>query len=112
MRLLLLVPFVQYGFFLWGWYAWQPYFLDLLETDAVWVAGVISAFLSLATMGGNSLVGFVTRLADRPDAVPDAVWAEAARHYDERGLAGLVLHVATTNVFNRLNVATRQVPGQ
>lgn len=53
----------------------------------------------------------VTRLADRPDAVPDEVWDEAARHYDEQGLAALVLYVATTNLFNRLNVSTRQIAG-
>jgi AhpD family alkylhydroperoxidase len=50
-----------------------------------------------------------TRLADRDDAVPDAVWNEAARHYDEKGLAALVLWIALTNVFNRLNVSTGQV---
>jgi alkylhydroperoxidase family enzyme len=53
----------------------------------------------------------VTRLADRPDPVPDAIWDEAARHYDERALAGLLLWIATTNVYNRLNVPTRQVAG-
>ena len=53
----------------------------------------------------------VTRLSDRADPVPDEIWDEAARHYDERGLAALVLMIATTNVFNRLNVATRQVAG-
>jgi len=31
--------------------------------------------------------------------------------YDEPALAALVLSIATTNVFNRLNVATRQVAG-
>ena len=58
-----------------------------------------------------ALAESVTRLSDREDPVPDAVWNEAARHYDERGLASLVLAIATTNVFNRLNVATRQVAG-
>jgi AhpD family alkylhydroperoxidase len=52
-----------------------------------------------------------TRLADRPDPVPDAIWNEAARHYDEKGLAALVLWIALTNVFNRLNVSTSQVAG-
>src|SRR5262252_531923 len=51
----------------------------------------------------------VTRLSDRPDPVPDYVWHDAARHYDERGLASLLLAIATINVWNRLNVATRQV---
>ena len=50
----------------------------------------------------------MTRLSDKADAVPDAVWKEAARHYDERQLAALVLWVATTNFFNRINVTTRQ----
>src|SRR5262245_57867641 len=53
----------------------------------------------------------VTRLSDRPDPVPDQVWDEAARHYDERGLATLVLAIALTNVWNRINVSTRQVAG-
>ena len=43
--------------------------------------------------------------------MPDAIWDEAARHYDERALAGLLLWIATTNVYNRLNVPTRQVAG-
>jgi AhpD family alkylhydroperoxidase len=58
-----------------------------------------------------ALAESVTRLADRPDAVSDEVWDEAAKHYDERGLAALVLHIATTNLFNRLNAATRQTAG-
>lgn len=58
-----------------------------------------------------ALAEAVTRLADRPDPVPDEIWVEAARHYDEEGLAVLLLQIATTNVFNRLNVPTRQVAG-
>jgi AhpD family alkylhydroperoxidase len=58
-----------------------------------------------------ALTESVTRLADRPDAVSDEVWDEAAKHYDEQGLAALVLHIATTNLFNRLNASTRQIAG-
>jgi AhpD family alkylhydroperoxidase len=58
-----------------------------------------------------ALAEAVTRLSDRADPVPDEIWDEAARHYDERGLAALVLMIATTNVSNRLNVTTRQVAG-
>jgi AhpD family alkylhydroperoxidase len=58
-----------------------------------------------------ALAEAVTRLSDRPDAVPDAVWAEAARHYSERELAALVLWIATANLFNRLNATTKQVAG-
>jgi AhpD family alkylhydroperoxidase len=53
----------------------------------------------------------VTRLDDRPDPVPDELWERARGHYDERGLATLLLMIAVTNVFNRLNVPTRQPPG-
>jgi len=43
--------------------------------------------------------------------VPDEIWDEAARHYDGPALAALILSITTTNVFNRLNLTTRQVAG-
>ncbi len=55
MRLLMAVSFFQAGFMAWGFYAWQPYFLELLGRDAVWVAGVIAAALALATIAGNAV---------------------------------------------------------
>lgn len=54
----------------------------------------------------------VTRLSDREDPVPDEVWDEATRHYDERALASILLWIAMTNVWNRLNVSTRQIAGK
>jgi|SRR5437016_2672058 len=59
-----------------------------------------------------ALTEAVTRLSDRPDPVPDEIWDEAARHYDEPALAGLILSIALINVWNRLNVSTRQVAGE
>ena len=59
-----------------------------------------------------ALAEAVTRLCDRSDPVPDEIWKEAACHYDESALASLVLWIATTNVWNRLNVATKQVAGE
>jgi alkylhydroperoxidase family enzyme len=59
-----------------------------------------------------ALAEAVTRLSDRPDPVPDEVWNEAARHYDERGLASLILWISMTNVWNRLNATTKQVAGE
>jgi AhpD family alkylhydroperoxidase len=53
----------------------------------------------------------VTRVADRGDPVSDAVWAEAAKHYDEQGLCALLIAITAVNVWNRLNAATRQVAG-
>jgi AhpD family alkylhydroperoxidase len=68
-------------------------------------------FFTDAEQAALALAEAVTRLSDRADPVPDEIWAQAARHYDERGLAALILMIATTNVFNRLNVTTRQVAG-
>lgn len=59
-----------------------------------------------------ALTESMTRLNDRADAVPDDVWHAAAEHFDERALAALVLHVALVNLFNRLNVTTRQPAGE
>jgi AhpD family alkylhydroperoxidase len=58
-----------------------------------------------------ALAEAVTRLSDREDPVPEAVWDEAARHYEEPALAALILSIATVNLWNRLNAATRQVAG-
>ncbi len=58
-----------------------------------------------------ALAECVTRLADRPDAVPDDVWNEAAANYDEAALAALVVDIAAINAWNRLNAATRQIAG-
>src|SRR3954454_18951008 len=69
-------------------------------------------FFTDAERAALALTESVTRLADTPEPVPDAVWDEAARHFDDQELAALVLSIATVNVWNRLNVATRQVAGQ
>jgi AhpD family alkylhydroperoxidase len=54
----------------------------------------------------------LTRIADKPEAVSDAVWADAAAHYDETALAALIVQIAQINVWNRLNAAVKQVAGQ
>lgn len=59
-----------------------------------------------------ALTEAVTRLSDQADPVSDAIWAEAAKHHDERALAALLLWIGTTNLYNRLNVATRQPAGK
>jgi AhpD family alkylhydroperoxidase len=52
-----------------------------------------------------------TRLADRADAVSDEVWDTAADHFDEQQLAAILLMIAVTNLFNRLNAPVRQIAG-
>ncbi len=59
-----------------------------------------------------ALAESVTRLSDRSDPVPDHIWGEAVRHYDEKALAALILWIAMTNTWNRLNVTTRQVAAE
>src|SRR5713101_2116321 len=59
-----------------------------------------------------ALTDAVTRLADRADPVPDSIWDEVARHYDEQGLATLILMLATATPFHRLHVTSRQVAGR
>lgn len=79
---------------IWGVAAWRetPYFSD-------------------AERAALALAEAMTRLADRPDPVPDDIWDAAAKHYSQEELSGLLLVIATINVWNRLNAATRQIAG-
>ncbi|MFI9230558.1 carboxymuconolactone decarboxylase family protein [Streptomyces rimosus] len=52
-----------------------------------------------------------TRIADAAGGVPDEVWANAAKHYDEEQLAALVSLIAVINAFNRMNVIVQQPAG-
>jgi AhpD family alkylhydroperoxidase len=70
-----------------------------------------SPHFSDAERAALALAEAATRLSDRPDPVPDAVWEEAKKHYDERSLATLVLGIAGINLWNRISVTTRQVAG-
>ena len=58
-----------------------------------------------------TLAESMTRLSDRAEPVPDEVWHKAAEHFDDKQLAGLVLWISTTNLFNRINAATKQPAG-
>jgi alkylhydroperoxidase family enzyme len=69
-------------------------------------------YFSDAERAALALTEAATRLADRSDPIPEAVWEEAARHYDEAELGGLVLAIAAINAWNRINAATRQVTGE
>jgi AhpD family alkylhydroperoxidase len=69
-------------------------------------------YFTEAERGALALAEAATRVADRPDPVPDEVWDEAARHFSERELAALTLSIALTNVWNRFNITTRQVAGE
>lgn len=54
-----------------------------------------------------ALAEAATRIGDNPAGVPDDVWNDAADHYDEETLAGLVMAIASINAWNRINVTVR-----
>lgn len=82
--------------------------------DRLWaVSGWRDApYFTPAERAALALTESMTRLADRSDPVPEDVWDEAARHFDGEQLGALVLSVASINLWNRVNVTTRQVAGQ
>jgi AhpD family alkylhydroperoxidase len=78
---------------------------DRLFAVAVWRE---TPYFTDAERAALALSEAATRLADRGDAVPDDIWDAAAGHFTEPELAAIVLWIATTNFFNRLNATTRQ----
>ncbi len=81
---------------------------ERINTVAAWRE---THYFTEAERAALALTEAATRVADRPDPVPDDVWDEAARHYDKAQLAALVMAIATINAFNRINAATRQITG-
>jgi AhpD family alkylhydroperoxidase len=69
-------------------------------------------YFSEAERAALALTEALCRLADQTDPVPDPIWDAAAEHFDETQLGALVLDIATANLWNRLNIATRQVVGE
>lgn len=64
-----------------------------------------------AERAAMALTEATTRIADRPEAVTDEIWAAAAKHFDDKQLAAIVLMIGLTNMFNRINAATREPAG-
>ncbi|WP_026413285.1 carboxymuconolactone decarboxylase family protein [Actinomadura oligospora] len=81
---------------------------DKLHGVAAWYENPVFDDAERAAL---ALAEAATRLADRPGAVTDEIWDEAAKHYDERQLGSLVLMVAITNLFNRINTTFRTPAG-
>ena len=69
-------------------------------------------YFSEAERAALALAEAATRLNDKTDPVPDEIWDEATRHYDEPALGALVVQIALINFWNRLNATTRQIAGQ
>lgn len=68
-------------------------------------------YFTEAERAALALTEAATRISDSPDPVPDEVYEEAARHYDEQQMAALAIQIALINFWNRLNVIVRQPAG-
>ena len=67
-------------------------------------------FFTDAERAALELTEVATRLADG-GRVSDEVWEAATAHYSDEQLAGIVVMIATTNLFNRLNATLREPAG-
>jgi AhpD family alkylhydroperoxidase len=81
---------------------------DRLAAVAAWRE---APYFTDAERAALELAEAATRLADRPSPVTDDIWETATKHYDEKGLAAIILMIGVTNLFNRLNATTKQVAG-
>lgn len=70
-----------------------------------------SSLFTDAERAALALAEAATRLADRPGAVTDEIWDDAADHFDEQGLSAIILMIATANFFNRINTTIKEPAG-
>ncbi|GAA4619611.1 carboxymuconolactone decarboxylase family protein [Actinoallomurus vinaceus] len=84
---------------------------ERVGTVAAWQE---APFYSDAERAALALAEAMTRnIADRSgDAVPDELWDQVADHFDEKQLSAIVLNIAVTNMFNRLNATIKEPAGQ
>jgi len=88
LRLLMLAGLVQGSFLMWGFYASQPYLLELLDSDAIWIAGLVAAGVALATIVGNQIVRVASRYCGRRSTLLLAAAAVGSGAAIVMGLAG------------------------
>ncbi|MFD5430055.1 carboxymuconolactone decarboxylase family protein [Streptomyces sp. NPDC127084] len=74
---------------------------ERLNLVAVWREATVFTDAERAAL---ELTEEATRIADAAGGVPDGVWANAAKYYDEEQLGTLVGAIALINAFNRANV--------
>lgn len=68
-------------------------------------------FFTEAERAALALTEALTRLSDRADPIPDELWDEVRKNYDKSAIAALLIEIGLINVWNRVNVAVRQVAG-
>ncbi|MEU3855794.1 carboxymuconolactone decarboxylase family protein [Streptomyces sp. NPDC028722] len=80
---------------------------DRLHMTAVWREA--RHFFTPREQAALALTDAVTRVADQ--GVPDAVYAEAAAHFDDQELGHVLALILTINTWNRVALATGKVAG-
>jgi hypothetical protein len=69
----------------------------LTSAASQWRPGGMQPDFTDAERAALALTVAITRLSGRANPVPDEIWDEAARHYDEPALAALVIAIVTIN---------------
>ncbi|ATL25122.1 carboxymuconolactone decarboxylase family protein [Streptomyces formicae] len=69
-------------------------------------------FFSDEERAALELTEAATRLQDGAAGVTDEIWDAAADHFDEDQLSAIILEIATTNFFNRINRTIREQAGK
>ncbi|MBE1500662.1 AhpD family alkylhydroperoxidase [Amycolatopsis lexingtonensis] len=59
-----------------------------------------------------ALTEAATRIQDGQPGVTDEIWAAAAAHFDDKQLSAIVLNIALTGFFNRINRAIGEQAGK
>lgn len=97
-----------------GWL--NPNFIRQFGESAERVHGLAAwrdaPFFTDAERAALALTDAVTTIAGQDCPVPDDVWNEAARHYDEKALACLLICISVMSIWNRTNIPTRQPAGE
>jgi predicted MFS family arabinose efflux permease len=88
LRLLILASAAQSSFMMWGFYAAQPYLLELLASNAIWVSGLVAAGIAMSTILGNQIVTFASRYCGKRTTLLLAAAALLSGSAVLTGLAG------------------------
>ncbi|MFI7052677.1 carboxymuconolactone decarboxylase family protein [Streptosporangium canum] len=69
-------------------------------------------FFSEGERAALALTEAATRIQDGAPGVTDEIWDAAATHFDEKQLSAIILNIALTNFFNRINHTVREQAGK
>ncbi|MBM9509338.1 carboxymuconolactone decarboxylase family protein [Actinacidiphila acididurans] len=82
---------------------------ERLHSVAAWRE---TPFFSDEERAALQLAEAATRLQDGAAGVTDEIWDDATDHFDEKQLNAIILEIALTNFFNRINRTVREQAGK